>query len=109
MLLLFKRLSPNSTEMVVTDDAMAPHYSKGDFIAGIRYTGAAIIEHAMYHPCIVETTDGKVLFRQVQSDPNQSGRYRLDCTNPHTTATDSVLCGQELKFAAPVVWQRKLI
>jgi transcriptional regulator with XRE-family HTH domain len=104
-LLAFRNLHPNAIDFLVSDDGMEPHYSVGDYIAGIRRSKDRI-EESLEADCIVQTTDNVIRFRRLKRG-SRPGLYNLVCINPNTTVFETTLYNQELLSTAPVIWHRR--
>ncbi|HVV68588.1 MAG TPA: hypothetical protein VHE99_06110 [Gammaproteobacteria bacterium] len=103
-LLTFRNCNGDTADLLVNDDGMEPRYKKGDYVAGIRYTGTKI-QYLVNQDCIVQTKNNEVLLRRVKlnSEPN---RYDLLCTNLESVVPTSTLYAQTLTWAAQVIWHR---
>ncbi|MFT3742553.1 MAG: helix-turn-helix transcriptional regulator [Gammaproteobacteria bacterium] len=101
----FKRYNENTTDLIVNDDGMLPHYKMGDYVGGKIRRGKAI-EALVGLDCIVQIKDQDILLRRIkQCKPN--GLYDLICVNLATHVDFPALYDQELSFAAPVIWLRR--
>ncbi|HVV69699.1 MAG TPA: hypothetical protein VHE99_11835 [Gammaproteobacteria bacterium] len=103
-LLTFRSVNPNTIDLIVSDDGMEPWFKKGDYVAGIRRTGANI-RYLGGLDCIVQTSNNEVLLRRLKHN-RKSGFYDLLCVNPDTEVAITTLYAQSLVCAAPVVWHR---
>lgn len=99
-----RQLHPDWVDLILTDDGMAPHYQRGDVVAGRRYHGEVILM-AIGQDCIVQTAQNVLLFRRLMKG-SQPGRYHLVCTNITTASVAPILYDQPLLSAAPVLWHR---
>lgn len=105
-LLCFRRLNPDSIDLVMTDDSMTPFYAAGDYVAGVRrYQGR--IESAVGHDCIVQTTEYGTLLRRL-APGEEPDRYTLLAHNVHTRSRRPVLYNVDVISAAPVIWVRRV-
>lgn len=104
-LLLFRRLNAGSIDSRVTDDAMLPHYSEGDYVAGVQYTGDSIKE-LIGLDCIVITKSLEKFFRNLQIG-SIDACYNLVCSNLYTQKSKAIIHNQQLVSAAPVIWHRR--
>lgn len=100
----FRQLHQESIDFVVEDDAMLPCFKPGDYVAGIKCYSDQI-ETVVGADCIMQTRDGKLLFRYLHSS-NSDGTFNLRCKNPETTVQDYALNHVVLISAAPVIWLR---
>jgi HTH-type transcriptional regulator, cell division transcriptional repressor len=106
-LLLFRRQYKQAIDYIVDDDAMLPYYVLGEYLAGIKHYKESI-KSAIEQDCIVQTREGKTLFRRLHQG-NEPNLYTLSCLNPQTTVPLPILHNIELVSAAPVVWRRRKI
>lgn len=105
-LLCFRRLNPDSIDLVVTDDSMTPFYHAGDYVSGVRrYQGR--IESTIGHDCIVQSTEYGTLLRRI-TPGEEPERYNLLAHNVHTSSKRPVLYNVDVISAAPVVWIRRV-
>src|SRR3990167_1783271 len=103
----FKAKNPNAVDLIVDDEGMLPQYHIGDIVAGKKRT-CREIEFTVGSDCIVETSYGEKLFRNVRAGKHKNQQsYTLVCTNSTMTAKPSVISDVELIYAAPVIWHRK--
>jgi hypothetical protein len=104
-LLLFRTLNPNTIDYIVEDEAMAPQYNIGDYIAGTkRFTSK--IKSLIGYDCIVQTKEGLILVRNLQPGPREIS-FNLIATNLQTKARNVLLYDVELVSAAPIIWHRR--
>jgi DNA-binding transcriptional regulator YiaG len=92
-------------DMIVSDNAMAPHFMPGDYIAG-RKRYAKEIKKCEGLACIVETTVGEIYLRYLRQGSTKE-LYTLLSSNVHTNLINPVFCDLQLISAAPVIWHRK--
>ncbi|MFT3741842.1 MAG: helix-turn-helix domain-containing protein [Gammaproteobacteria bacterium] len=105
-LAFFRKQVRHCMEYVVTDDGMAPYYRPGDYVAGRRRSGPALAGLAGCD-CIVQLKNGESLLRRVRINP-RTGLFDLLCTNLKTAVLLPVLYSQDVLYAAPVIWWRRL-
>jgi len=105
-LAVFKAHYSNTTDFIIEDDGMLPHYQIGNYIAGTKRTGKNI-EKLINSDCIVQTTSGQILFRRLRPGKKENS-YSLMCTNTESTLVDPILYDVELASAASVIWHRKI-
>ncbi|MFT4059294.1 MAG: helix-turn-helix domain-containing protein [Legionella sp.] len=98
----FKTNNPNAVVIMVSDDTMAPIYSKGDFVGGVQYLNTSDIEECIGQDCVVEISEG-VYFRRLVK--RQNG-YALVCLNSQTTIEDPIIFSKKILAATPVIWHR---
>jgi hypothetical protein len=96
------RRNAHAIEWFVPDDAMAPEYCKGDYVAGVQVPD--IIE-GLGLACIVQTKKGERLLRKVEVGTD-IGRYALLCTNP-SQGRPVIQHDVELHSVAPILWRRR--
>ncbi|MDF2868216.1 MAG: hypothetical protein K0S11_1686 [Gammaproteobacteria bacterium] len=102
---VFSKLHPNSIDIRVTDDGLAPFFMLGDHVAGEKLFNDDI-QKAIGYACIVQTQAGSILIRKVEMG-SQVGCYNLICTNPDTTIGNPIETNIQLFSAAPIIWIRK--
>ncbi len=98
----FKTNNPNAIVIMVTDDAMEPRYSQGDFVGGTQYIIPKKINECIGHDCIIDTSEG-TFFRRLMQRKNG---YALVCLNPQTEAEEPVIFAKHILAATPVIWHR---
>ena len=98
----FKLNNPNAVVTMVSDDAMEPTYSKGDFIGGIQYMEASKIDKCSGHDCIVEIGEG-VYFRRLMK---RKDGYALACLNAQTEIDEPVVFTKKILAVTPIIWHR---
>lgn len=104
-LLLFREHQSDPVDFVVHDDAMAPCFQEGDYVAGCR-RHRENIETAVGQDCIVQTVAGDILLRRLRKG-SIPDRYTLVPINPETKVQAPYIYDAELYFAAPVIWIRR--
>lgn len=102
-LLLFREL-PNSIDTVIKDDGMVPSLYPGYYVGGIIVKN---IESAIDKECIIIADNDEVLVR-ILKHGEESERYDLLCLNEKTTLVKREIKNTAIKFAAPIVWTRKI-
>ena len=102
---LFKANNPNAVVISITDNAMEPYYSCGDYIGGIRVPNTKIA-HYVNQLCIVELENNLVLPRYLQKSATE-GRHTVSSTNPQATTPPLNYYNTKVIAIAPIVWQRK--
>lgn len=98
----FKSNNPNSTVIIVSDDAMEPEYKVGAFVGGIKMISNDKKQTCVGHDCIVETAEGTFFRRLIQSN----NQYLLVCNNNRTTVNAPVISADHILSIAPVIWHR---
>ncbi len=97
----FCQLNPQATVLRLADDAMAPFYSLGNYIGGIKIPREQF-ENYLGYDCIVETDKGTFFRRLVKRNAD----YALICLNVKTTMTEPVILPTQIASVAPIVWHR---
>lgn len=98
----FKTNNPNAVVIMVSDDAMEPIYSNGDFVGGVKYIDLQKIDECIGHDCIIEIGDG-TFFRRLMKRKNG---YSLVCVNAQTETDEPVIFSKNILSATPVIWHR---
>lgn len=101
----FKQHNNNAIVISITDNAMEPYFSKGDYIGGIRITNKNISDY-VGHICIVELENNLIVPRYLQRSPSE-GRYTVSSTNPKATTPPLNFYNTKVIAIAPIVWHRK--
>lgn len=102
-LLLFRELQ-HSIDTVIRDDCMIPFLYPGNYVGGIIVQN---IENAIGKECIIIADNDEVLVR-ILKHGNEPARYDLTCLNEHTTLVKKEIKNTTIKFAAPIVWTRRI-
>ena len=100
---LFHQLNPGAIDTIVSDDAMLPLLTPGDYVAGIRCFDDEISELVGLY-CIVQLQAGPVVVRQLMPGVS-ADQYRLLANNPN----NNDYADQDIKLfsAAKILWIRK--
>ena len=98
----FKTNNPNAVVIMVSDDAMEPVYSNGDFVGGIQYRDLKKIEACVGHDCIIEIGEG-TFFRRLMKRKNG---FSLVCVNAQTETDEPVIFAKNILAATPIIWHR---
>lgn len=105
-LLLFREHYLDAIDCIVQDDAMLPHYSPNDYVAGIKRYKNDIAKLEGHH-CIVQLVDGNTLVRCLRKGQDK-GKYTLLSININATSTTTLIIPEvELACAAPIIWLRR--
>ena len=105
---LFKQLNPNSIVINITDDAMEPYLSTGDYVGGVQLYEANINKY-LGSICILELENNLILTRYLHAG-TKDGLYIASCTNHKTRANVPLnLYNIKVVSAAPILWHRKKI
>ncbi len=99
----FKQNNRSPMVAVITDRAMIPYYSYGDYVGGEKKTGKEIRSLVGLN-CIVEVRN-KLLIRRI-SMVDVHNRYTLTALNMEVSGTDPVITQVEIAAAAQIVWHR---
>lgn len=99
--LLAFRETPNTIDTTVTDDAMKPLLSPGDYVGGILQN----TDQSVSHPCIIIDTNDNLYTRilELGTEPNKFNLISLN----EKTAQAKEIRNIEIKQAAPIIWIRK--
>jgi hypothetical protein len=84
---------------------MLPHYQLGDYVAGTKRFNEKI-KLLVGHDCIVQTTDGQILMRNLQGGPRDDS-FNLVPTNLQSKIKNAIIYDVELASAAPIIWHRR--
>jgi hypothetical protein len=99
----FKQNNRSAMVAVVTDRAMLPYYSYGDYVGGEKKTGKDI-RLLLGLNCVVEVRN-KLLIRRI-SMVDAHNRYTLTALNMEVPGADPVVTNVEISAAAQIVWHR---
>ena len=102
---LFKKHYQNTIELQLPDDGMAPFFTAGDYVAGIRVHGKQINQLINYN-CIVQLKNGNILFRTIKQGEDDDC-FTLTCLNSQTSLAESTVHNIKLLSAGCVIWHRK--
>lgn len=102
-LLLFREIQ-HSIDMVIKDDSMIPFLYPGNYVGGIIVSN---IEKAIGKECII-ITDNDEKFVRILRYGEEPARYNLVCLNEHTALVKKEIKNTAIKFAAPIVWIRRI-
>lgn len=102
-LLLFRELE-NSIDTIIKDDGMIPYFYPGNYVGGLIVKN---IKHAINKECIIVADNDDIYVRTLKygDDP---GLYNLCCLNDNVTLVKKEIKNILIKFAAPIVWIRKI-
>lgn len=104
-LMVFRKLNQQVIDFIVNDDAMLPHYQLGDYVAGTKRFNEKI-KTLVGYDCIVQTTDGRILMRNLQCGPRNNS-FNLVSINLRAKTKNPIFYDVELASAAPIVWHRR--
>jgi len=102
-LLLFREL-PYSIDTIIKDDGMIPFLYPGNYVGGIIVRN---IESAIGKECIIIADNDEILVRIIKHG-KESSRYDLICINQNTVLVKKEIKNTAIKFAAPIVWTRRI-
>ena len=102
-LLLFRELE-DSIDTVIKDDGMLPFLHPGSYVGGIIVKN---IENAIGKECIIVADNNEILVR-ILKQGKESSRYDLVCLNENTTSVKKEIKNTAIKFAAPIIWIRRI-
>lgn len=106
-ILLFKNQFSNTIDCQITDDALSPTFTKGDFVAGIKFFNDLIV-NVLNQNCIIQLRTGEILVRNLRRSQKPNS-YMLLSTNPNTTLSNPTLYDVEVSSAAPILRHYKLL
>lgn len=104
---LFKSLNQNAIVLSITDDAMEPYFSVGDYIGGVQIFEDQISDY-IGTICILELENNVIVPRYLHKGSHE-GTYTASCTNPGASKGPFNLYNIKVISAAPIVWHRKKI
>ena len=102
-LLLFRELR-NSIDTVINDDGMMPFLYPGNYVGGIIVKN---IERAIGKECIIIADNDEILVR-ILKNGEESGCYDLVCLNKSAALVKKEIKNTAIKFAAPIIWTRRI-
>lgn len=102
-LLLFRELE-RSIDTVIKDDGMLPSLYPGNYVGGIIVNN---IENAIGKECIIVADNNEILVRILKYGA-EPARYDLVCLNDHATLVKKEIKNTLIKFAAPIIWIRRI-
>ena len=102
-LLLFRELE-YSIDTVIKDDGMLPFLHPGSYVGGIIVSNIA---NAIGKECIIVADNDEILVRLLKPG-EEPARYDLVCLNENTTSVKKEIKNTAIKFAAPIVWIRRI-
>jgi transcriptional regulator with XRE-family HTH domain len=102
---LFYRF-PDSVTLNLLDNSMEPFYKIGDTVGGIRCADIDQIEKLMHQNCIVQTSNGELLCRQLKPGLS-ANHFNLIVLNQNTPIPSTY--NISLQWAAGIIrlWRRK--
>lgn len=103
----FLKWDKEAISYVISDDAMEPHFIKGDIVAGVRRYGAEI-EKLIGQHCIVLIHNHNEFYLRTLHKGNLPGLFHLTASNLKANI-DQAACMLDVKVvsAAPVIWVRR--
>jgi hypothetical protein len=102
-LLVFRELEC-SIDTVIKDDGMLPLLYPGNYVGGIIVKNT---DNAVGKECII-VADNNEIFVRILKQGEERSRYDLVCLNPNTTLVKKEIKNTAIKFAAPIVWFRRI-
>ena len=102
---LFHKLNKQAVHFIINDDALAPWYMPGDYVAGCWHFDNEI-EKTIYCPSIVNMDSGETVVRIVRSG-SDVGLYDLVSSNPNTSVAKPIIKDIKIVSSAPIIWIRK--
>ncbi len=101
---IFKQIYNHAVFCFVNDDTMAPQFSIGDYVGGLKLPPEQK-DQALNKTCIVELKDGRKKLRQVIAGSGND-LYSLCGTNARAQLLPSIMMDVELNWIAPIIWHR---
>lgn len=83
---------------------MVPFLYPGNYVGGIIVNN---IDNAIGKECII-IADNDEIFVRILKHGEETARYDLVCFNEHTTLVKKEIKNTAIKFAAPIVWIRRI-
>ena len=83
---------------------MVPFLYPGNYVGGIIVSN---IENAIGKECII-IADNDEIFVRILKHGEEPARYDLICFNEHPTLVKKEIKNTAIKFAAPIVWIRRI-
>jgi hypothetical protein len=102
-LILFHKHNENAVDTIISDDALAPHFQKGDLVAGVRFFDKDL-KKAIGSLCIVETVSGDKLIGYLEIESISHNYSLFNCKNAEKKPIEKHL---KLFWAAPIIWTRR--
>lgn len=102
---LFHKLNKHAVHFIINDDALAPWFMPGDYVAGCWHFDNEI-EKTIHCPSIVNMDTGETVVRIVRSG-SDVGLYDLVSSNPNTLVAKPVIKDVKIISSAPIIWIRK--
>jgi transcriptional regulator with XRE-family HTH domain len=100
-ILLFQSFHLDAIYTQIQDDALAPQFMPGDYVAGIKMVHSNIVK-AVNQPCIIELANGDIAVRYLKQGQN-IGEFQLLATNIDSSIGFNFSIESELKSAAPII------
>jgi len=94
----------NIAILQVSDDAMAPYYTEGEWVGGVKVCGHHIVS-LIGKDCLVEIK-GALLLRRLKAGSTPQ-TFHLVSLNIESPSALSMIYDVTLSFAAEVIWRRK--
>ena len=101
----FKSHNANAFVISITDDAMEPYFTIGDYIGGVRIERDQMTAY-LGNACIIELPDHTMVPRYLHAG-TRDHCFNLSCTNPKTKALNANHYNVEALMVAPIVWHRR--
>lgn len=101
----FYHIHDHATHYKIKDNTMFPTFEVGDVVAGLKLYEEKI-ESLMGKNCIVQLSDGSILFRKLHSITS-NGLCSLVARNTAIDIDELIKKDVEVIYAAPVIWHRK--
>lgn len=102
----FKTLNEGAIVTIVNDSGLSPFFEEGDYVGGIKYTGASL-EKALGKRCIIELVGGAMIVRLLIKGVH--GTYTLQRTNSALKILPQAEENIVILSAAPIIWHRSFL
>lgn len=100
----FKKHNPHPIVVIISDDALLPHYEVGDYVGGIEQADNF---YKLYGKvCIITTPEGETFVRVLHAGQLKHS-FTLLCSNPQTILKEPIMHVKNIQTAAQVIWHRK--
>jgi hypothetical protein len=99
----FKTLNEGAIVTIVSDSGLSPFFEEGDYVGGVKYTGASL-DKALGKRCIVELAGGAMVVRLLIKGAN--GTYSLQRINKALKIPPGAEENIAILSAAPIIWHR---
>ena len=102
----FKTLNEGAIVTIVSDNGLSPFFEKGDYVGGVKYTGA-FLDKGLGKRCIVELIGGSMIVRLLIKGAH--GTYTLQRTNSTLKTPPQAEENIVILSVAPIIWHRSFL